>query len=110
MSLAFIVSEIDAFKQTDRHTDMAQSTRLLILIKNIYTFGSLPRHLLPVTYILRNAFFAHFQWAKGIKIKFAVSQRTNNIMCPRIKLVSSENHFSCILPVYEQSASHIENN
>jgi len=35
MSLAFIVSEIDAFKQTD----MAQSTRLLILIIYYILFG-----------------------------------------------------------------------
>jgi len=36
--------------QTDRQTDMAISTRLLMLIKNIYTFWGLPRLLLPVTH------------------------------------------------------------
>jgi len=39
--LALIVSEISAFIRTegltDRRTDMARSTRLVILIKNIYT-------------------------------------------------------------------------
>jgi len=32
-----IVSEISAFIWTDRQKDMARSTRLVILIKNIYT-------------------------------------------------------------------------
>jgi len=36
-SLAFIVSEILAFIRTNGQTDMARSTRLVILIKNIYT-------------------------------------------------------------------------
>jgi len=35
-SLALIVSEISAFIRTDGQTDMARSTRLVILIKNIY--------------------------------------------------------------------------
>jgi len=47
--LALIVSEISAFIRTDRQTDlsvyldgqtdMARSTRLVILVKNIYTYG-----------------------------------------------------------------------
>jgi len=36
-SLALIVSEISAFIRTDGQTDMARSTRLVILIKNVYT-------------------------------------------------------------------------
>jgi len=35
--LAFIVSEISAFIRTERLMDMARSTQLVILIKNIYT-------------------------------------------------------------------------
>jgi len=34
-SLALIVSEISAFIRTDGQTDMARSTRLVILVKNI---------------------------------------------------------------------------
>jgi len=34
-SLSLIVSEIYAFIRTDRQTDMARPTRLVILIKNI---------------------------------------------------------------------------
>jgi len=52
-----MVSEIDALKYTDRQTDITQSTRLLILIKNIYTFWGLPRPLLPVTYIRTNTLY-----------------------------------------------------
>jgi len=35
--VACIVSEISAFIRTDGQTDMARSTRLVIVIKNIYT-------------------------------------------------------------------------
>jgi len=49
-SLAPIVSEISAFIRTDRQTDIARSTRLVILIKNIYTLWGRKRFLLPVTY------------------------------------------------------------
>jgi len=38
----------------DVYTDMAKSTRLLILIKNIYTLYSRKRFLLPVTYFSSN--------------------------------------------------------
>jgi len=36
-SLALIISEISAFIRTDEQTDMTRSTRLVKLIKNIYT-------------------------------------------------------------------------
>jgi len=36
--LAYIFSEIPAFMRTNKETDMARTTRLVILIKNIYTF------------------------------------------------------------------------
>jgi len=36
-SLVLIVSEISAFIRTNRQTVKARSTRLVILIKNIYT-------------------------------------------------------------------------
>jgi len=70
-----MVSEIDAFKhpdgRTDRQTDMAQLTRLLILIKNIYTFGGRPRPLLPVTYTLPITLypFCPFLMGSGYKNK-----------------------------------------
>jgi len=35
--VALIVSEISAFIRTDGQTDIARSSRLVILIKNIYT-------------------------------------------------------------------------
>jgi len=47
-SLAPIVSEISAIIRTD----MARSTRLVILIKNIYTLWCRKCFLLPVTYFL----------------------------------------------------------
>jgi len=80
-SLALTVSEISAFIRTDRQTDrrtwldrsdpdqeyiyfmgsetdgqtdMARSTRLVILIKNIYTLWGRNRFLLPVTYFPTN--------------------------------------------------------
>jgi len=46
-SLALIVSEISAFIRTDRQTD--RRTRLVILIKNMYTLWDRKRFLLPVT-------------------------------------------------------------
>jgi len=52
VSLVLKVSEICELKKgTDRQTDMTISTRLLMLIKNIYTLWGLPRLLLPVTQI-----------------------------------------------------------
>ncbi|SPP88917.1 Hypothetical predicted protein, partial [Drosophila guanche] len=59
VALAFMVSEIQALnkteertaRRTDGQTDMAQSNRLLILIKNIYTLWGRKRFLLCVTYI-----------------------------------------------------------
>jgi len=47
---ALIVSEISAFIRTDGKTDMARSTRLVILIRNKYTLCGRIR-LVP-TYIL----------------------------------------------------------
>jgi len=52
-SPALIVSEISAFIRTDgqtyRQTDIARSTRLVILIKNIYTLWGRKRFLLTFT-------------------------------------------------------------
>jgi len=49
--VAFIVSKISEFNErTDRQTNMASSTRLVILIKNIYTIKGRKRFLPPVTY------------------------------------------------------------
>jgi len=47
--VAHIDSEISAFIRTDGQTDMARSTRLVILLKNIYTLWGRKRFLLPVT-------------------------------------------------------------
>jgi len=52
--VAFIVSEIKAFMRTDGQEDMAISTRLVILTKNIYTSWVRKRFLLPVTYFPTN--------------------------------------------------------
>jgi len=46
------IDETNTFQlkiRTDRQTDMARSTRLVILIKNIYTLWGRKRFLLPVT-------------------------------------------------------------
>jgi len=56
--LALIVSAISAFTRTDRQTDMARSTRLVILIKNIYTF---------VTYFPTNLVYPFSLRVTGIK-------------------------------------------
>jgi len=52
--VALIVSEISALIRTDGQMDMARSTRLVILIKNIYTSWDRKRILLPVTYFPTN--------------------------------------------------------
>jgi len=49
--LALIVFEISAFIRIDRQTDMARSTRKVIMIKNIYSLCGWKRFLLPVTYL-----------------------------------------------------------
>jgi len=61
-SLALLVSEISAFIRTDRQrnsrtdgqTEMAKSTRLVILIKNIHSLWGRKRFHLPVTYFPTN--------------------------------------------------------
>jgi len=67
-SLAPIVSEISAFIRTDRQTGMARSTRLVILIKNIYTLLGWKRLLLPVTYFPTNLVYPFTLWVTGIII------------------------------------------
>jgi len=52
--VALIVSEISALIRTDGQTDMARSTRLVILIKNKYTLWGRKRFLLPVAYFPTN--------------------------------------------------------
>jgi len=60
--VACLFSEISAFIRTDEQTyvrtvgqtDMARSTRLMILIKNIYSLWGRKRFLLPVTYFPTN--------------------------------------------------------
>jgi len=73
-SLALIVSEISAFirtdGQTDRpadgQTDMARSTRLVILIKNIYSLWGRKRFLLSVTYFPMNLVYPFTLRVTGI--------------------------------------------
>jgi len=71
--VACIVSEISAFiridGQTDGHTDMARSTRLVILIKNMYTLWGRKRFLLPVTYFPTNLVYPFTLRVTGIKIE-----------------------------------------
>jgi len=66
-SLALIVSEISAFR-TDGQTDMARSTRLVILIKNIYILWGRKRFLLPVTYFPTNLVYPFTLRVTGIKM------------------------------------------
>jgi len=75
-SLAPIVSEISAFIRTDRQTDrrtegqtdMARSTRLVILIKNIYTLWGRKRFLLPVAYFPTNLVYPFTLRVTGINM------------------------------------------
>jgi len=69
-SLALIVSEISAFIRTNRQTDMARSTRLVILIKNIYTLWGRKRFLLPVTYFPTNLVYPIALQVTGIKMDY----------------------------------------
>jgi len=75
-SLALKVSEISAFIRTDGQTDMARSTRLLIMIHNIYTSWGRKRFLLPVTYFPMNLVYPFTLRVTGVKIL----SRTNNLM------------------------------
>jgi len=54
--IAFILFQISAFIRTDWQTDLAISTRLVILIKYIYTLRDRKRFLLTVTYFPTNPF------------------------------------------------------
>jgi len=69
ISLAFIVSEISAFFRTDRQTDMARSTPLLILTKNKYTLWGRKRFLLPVAYFPTNRVYPFTLRVTGINTK-----------------------------------------
>jgi len=77
-SLALIVSEISAFIRTDRQTDMARSTRLVILIKNVYTLWGRKSYLLPFTYFPTNLVYPFTLRVTGIKI-INKQKRTNNV-------------------------------
>jgi len=56
-------------RQTDGQMDMAISTRLVILIKNIYTLWGRKRFLLPVTYFPTNIVYPFTPRVTGIKRK-----------------------------------------
>jgi len=58
--LALIVSEISAVIRTDGQTDMARSTRLVILFKKMYTLWGRKRFLLHETYFSTNLVY-HFK-------------------------------------------------
>jgi len=74
--VACLFSEISAFIRTDEQTyvrtvgqtDMARSTRLMILIKNIYSLWGRKRFLLPVTYFPTNLVYPFTLRLTGIKI------------------------------------------
>jgi len=53
-------------RRTDGQTDMARSTRLVILIKNIYTLWGRKRFLLPVTYFPTNLVYPFTLRVTGI--------------------------------------------
>jgi len=65
--VTLIVSEISAFIRTEGQTDMARSSRLVILIKNIYTLWGRKRFLLPVTYFPTNLVYPFTLRVTGIK-------------------------------------------
>jgi len=69
-SLAPIVSEISAFIRTGGQTDMARLTRLVILIKNIYTLRGRKRFLLPITYFPTNLVYPFTLRVTGIINRF----------------------------------------
>jgi len=79
--VALIVSEISAFIRTDGQTDMARSTRLVILIGNIYTLWGRKRFLLPVIYFPTNLVYPF-----TIRVKIALSS-----LCSIRKLQTSFN-------------------
>jgi len=70
--VACIVSEISAFIQTYGQADMARSTRLVILIKNVYTLWGLKRFLLPATYFPSNLVYPFTLRVTGITRKNAI--------------------------------------
>jgi len=72
-SLPLIVSKISAFTRTDRQKDMAISTRLVILIKNISTLWGPKRSLLPATYFSTNLVYPFCLRVTGITIPFETS-------------------------------------
>jgi len=63
-----IVSEITAFIRKGRPKDTATSTRVVMLIKNIYTLWGRKRFLLPVTYFQTNLVYPFTLRVTGIKI------------------------------------------
>jgi len=74
--VACIVSEISAFIRTDGQMDMARSTRLVILSKNIYTLWGRKRFLLPVTYFPTNLVYLFTLRVTGILRKLTSASRS----------------------------------
>jgi len=68
--------------QTDGQTDMARSTRLVILIKNIYTLWDRKRFLLPVTYFPTNLVYPLTLRVTGIK-----NEKVKKPLCPQRHLI-----------------------
>jgi len=58
--------------RTDGQKDMARSTRLVILIKNIYTLWGRNRFLLPVTYFPTNLVYSFTLRVTGINTTDAI--------------------------------------
>jgi len=61
-----LISEVSAFIRTNGQTDMARSTWLVILIKNIYTLWGRRRFFLPVTYFPTNLVYPFTLRVTGI--------------------------------------------
>jgi len=92
--VTLMVSEILAFIRADGQTDIARSTPLVILIKNVYTLWSRKRFLLPVTYFPTNLVYPfNYQTFSFIKWVFVKNQarvfvgcvvRKWHLFCPKI--------------------------
>jgi len=90
-SLALRALEVSAFIRTDGQTDMARSTRLVILIKNMYTLWGRKRFLLPVTYFPTNLVYPftirvtgikRIVWQKLLKIKIIKIEKRSKTIPP----------------------------
>jgi len=64
--LAFIVSEIPTFVQMVRQTDMPSWTRIVILVKNIYTYFAGTKTLPSTCYCYFSSYFSCKGYNNGL--------------------------------------------